>query len=59
MDDLNKRAPRDGKFISLSEDWEVKWWTKSLGISVQQLTQAVEKVGNSAEKVKEYLKSNS
>ena len=59
MDDLNNRAPRDGKFISLSEDWEVKWWTKSLGISVQQLTKAVEKVGNSAEKVKEYIKSNS
>lgn len=59
MDDLNSKAPLDRKLISLSEDWEVKWWTTSLGVSVHQLTEAVGKVGNSAEKVREHLKSNS
>ena len=59
MDDLHNRAPQDGKFISLSEDWEVKWWTKSLGVSAQQLAEVVAEAGNSAEKVKEYLKSSS
>lgn len=59
MDDLNNRTPQDRRFISLSEDWEVKWWTKSLGISAQQLSEAVAEVGNSAEKVKAYLLKNS
>jgi hypothetical protein len=58
MDDLNKRGPQDRSRISLSEDWEVKWWTESLGISVLQLKEAVKAVGNSVEKVREYIKKN-
>jgi hypothetical protein len=56
MDDLKNRGPQDRSRISLSEDWEVKWWTKTLGVSVIQLKEAVAKVGNSADKVKEHLK---
>lgn len=42
--------------ISLSEDYEVRDWTKSLGVSEERLREAVEAVGNSADKVREYLK---
>jgi hypothetical protein len=54
-DDLNNRGPQDAKLISLSEDWEVKYWTKTLACSVMELTAVVKRVGNSAEKVKKYL----
>lgn len=55
MDNLKDRGPQDRNRISLSEDWEVKWWTVSLGVSASQLKGVVAKVGNSASKVKEYL----
>lgn len=55
-DDLNNHGPQDAKLISLSEDWEVKYWTKALACSVLELTAAVGRVGNSAEKVKKYLR---
>ena len=55
MDDLKNSGPQDRKRISLSEDWEVKWWTTKLGISSMELQEAVKKVGNSVEKVKEYV----
>jgi hypothetical protein len=55
-DDLDNRGPQDAKLISLSEDWEVKYWTKALACSVMELTAVVARVGNSAEKVKKYLK---
>ncbi len=55
-DNLKNKGPEDAKLISLSEDWEVKYWTKTLGCSVLDLKQAVKMVGNSAEKVKNYFK---
>ncbi len=58
MDNLKDKGPQDRNLISLSEDWEVKWWTKSLGVSVMELKEVVSKVGNSAAKVKEYLKES-
>lgn len=58
MDDLKNKGPQDRSRISLSEDWEVKWWSEKLGISAKQLIEVVGKVGNSADKVQEYLRSN-
>jgi hypothetical protein len=55
-DDLKERGPQDRSRISLSEDWEVRYWTKALGITEAKLRQVVAKVGNSAEKVREELK---
>jgi hypothetical protein len=57
MDNLEEKGPRDRHRISLSEDWEVKYWCKTLAVSVKQLKEAVSKVGNSSAKVKEYLKT--
>lgn len=58
-DDLNNRGPQDGKLISLNEDWEVKYWSETLGCSAIQLVEAVKKVGHSAKKVRDYVKSHS
>ncbi len=56
MDDLKSKGPQDRKRISLSEKWEVNYWTESLGISKEELEKAIAKVGNSVEKVRELLK---
>ncbi|MFK3875883.1 DUF3606 domain-containing protein [Pantoea agglomerans] len=54
-DDLNRREPEDKRFISLSEDWEVRYWTKALGVTKEELQKAVAAVGTGTAKVKEYL----
>jgi hypothetical protein len=55
MDDKNNRGPQDRSRINLSEDYEVRYWTEALGVSKDRLKQVVEKVGNSAEKVRQEL----
>jgi hypothetical protein len=54
-DDKTKKIPQDSGKISLSEHWEVLYWTKTLGVSEKELREAVKRVGNSAERVKEDL----
>jgi 3-oxoacyl-[acyl-carrier-protein] synthase III len=39
----------------MSEDYEVKYWTRELGVSREQLQSAVDKVGNSAAAVRKEL----
>jgi hypothetical protein len=55
MDNLHAKGNPDRNKISLSEDWEVKYWSSALGISAKELKEAVEKVGNSSRKVREYI----
>jgi Protein of unknown function (DUF3606) len=55
-DDKTKRGAADRSRISLSDDYEVRDWTKSLGVTKEELTAAVKAVGDSAEKVRAYLK---
>ncbi|MEH2513650.1 hypothetical protein V1291_005004 [Nitrobacteraceae bacterium AZCC 1564] len=55
MDNLDKRGQPDRSRINLSEDYEVKYWRKHLGVSREQLAKAVEKVGNSAAAVRKEL----
>jgi hypothetical protein len=55
MSDDTKQTGLDRKLISLEEDYEVRDWTKSLGCTPAELRDAVKAVGNSAEKVREYL----
>ncbi len=54
-DDLKQRAPQDASRISLSEDWELRYWTKALGVSEDRLRQLVKEHGHSAAKVKQAL----
>jgi hypothetical protein len=54
-DNLEEKAPQDASRISLSEDWEVRYWTKALGVSEDQLQQLVKEHGNSASAVRRAL----
>lgn len=55
-DDPNETA-QDRKRIALEQEHELRYWTKSLDCTPDELRAAVKAVGNSAEKVKEYLNS--
>jgi hypothetical protein len=53
---LTKKEQPDRSKINMHEPMELKYWTKELGVSVEQLQKAVEKVGNSAATVRKELK---
>ena len=54
-DNLLNRGQPDRSKINMSEDYEVQYWTKHLGISREELQRAVDKVGNSASAVRKQL----
>jgi hypothetical protein len=54
-DDLKKKGQPDRSKIAMHEDHEVRYWTKHLNVSKEQLQKAVEKVGNSAAAVRKEL----
>jgi len=54
-DNKNDTGSPDRDRISLSEDYEIRDWTQSLGVSEERLREAVSAVGNSADKVRAYL----
>jgi len=56
-DDPSNIGAPDRDLVSLSEDYEVRDWTKALGVSERELREAVDAVGNSAAKVRDYLKA--
>jgi Protein of unknown function (DUF3606) len=55
MDDLKNKGPQDRSKINMHEDYEVKYWTKELGVDKEQLQKLVDKVGNSATAVRKEL----
>lgn len=55
MDDLKKKGQQDRSKINLSEDHEVKYWTKHLGVSREELERVIGKVGNAAAAVRKEL----
>jgi hypothetical protein len=50
-DDKSKRGPQDRSRINLSEDYEVRFWSKRFKVTPDLLRSAVEKVGDSADAV--------
>jgi len=55
-DDLSQRGPNDKSRISLTEPYEVQYWADKFGVSKERLSEAVRKVGHSAEDVSRELK---
>lgn len=55
-DDKTLRAPQDASRISMSEEYEVRYWTDKFGVSRDRLQQAVDAVGNGADAVEAWLK---
>jgi len=54
-DNLHNRGPQDRSRINLHEKWEVQYWTKELGVTQEELEQAVKQAGNSVNAVREHL----
>jgi hypothetical protein len=58
-DNLQDRRPQDALRINVHEDWERSYWTKALGVTAQEVEDAVKAVGVQATAVKQYLASRS
>jgi hypothetical protein len=54
-DDTAKRDFRDRGRINIHEDYELRHWTKQLGVTPEKLKQTVEKVGVMATEVRRAL----
>lgn len=54
-DDKTKTGGQDRNRINLNEEYEVRNWTKSLGVTEEELRKAVAAVGDQADKVREHL----
>ena len=57
-DDTETRSGQDRERINVNQDYELRYWTKELGVSAERLKQAVDAVGDRVEKVREYLTSD-
>lgn len=55
MDNLTKKDTPDRSKINMHESWEVKYWTRELGVSRAELQKIVDKIGNSAAAVRKEL----
>lgn len=55
MEKLAKKEQSDRSKINMHDPIEVKYWTKELGVSIEQLHKVAEKVGNSAATVRKEL----
>ena len=51
-DDLKNRGPQDRSRISITEEWEVRYWTEELGVSAARLKELVAQHGHSAAAVR-------
>ena len=56
-DDPKNTGSPDRDRINLEQDYEVQDWSKSLGVTEEELRDAVKAVGNTASNVREYLAS--
>ena len=54
-DNTADRGPQDRSRISLSQDFEVRYWSQRFGIDEDALRAAVEDVGPSVQDVEQYL----
>ena len=56
-DDKNKQDGRDDSRIDSNDNSEVSYAATQFGVSAEEIREAIKNVGNSREKVKEYLKN--
>jgi len=55
LDDKTKRGQPDRSKINMTEDHQVKYWAKELGVTRSELQRVVDKVGNAAAAVRKEL----
>ena len=54
-DNRLNRGQSDSSKINMSEDYEVKYWAKELGITRDELQKVIDKVGDSVAAVRKEL----
>jgi hypothetical protein len=54
-DDKKNTGSPDRDRINVNEDYELQYWTMRLGVSAEELRNAVKAVGPSAETVRKHL----
>jgi hypothetical protein len=54
-DDKSKSQGQDRQRINIHQDYELRDWAKSLNTTPDRIKEAVQAVGDRAEKVREYL----
>ena len=55
-DNLQNRGGQDRKRINVNEDYELRDWSEKFGVTKERLKEAVQAVGDQADKVEKYLK---
>ncbi|HYG06085.1 MAG TPA: DUF3606 domain-containing protein [Stenotrophomonas sp.] len=50
----DERRPQDMANVNIIEEWELRWWARELGLSEDQLKEAVREVGTATTKLREY-----
>jgi hypothetical protein len=54
-DNLQNRGGQDRQRIDVNEDYELRDWAKKFGVSKERLKEAVQAVGDRADKVEQFL----
>jgi len=57
-DDKNMQDARDRSRVSGSEEYELQYMAEKLNVSTEEVRRAIEQVGNSREKIEEFLRGN-
>ena len=57
-DDKNKQDGTDRSRVSASDEHELRYVAEKLGVSVERVREAIERVGNDRDKVEEFLRGN-
>ena len=55
-DDLTIPGPQDRKTINSKQAWEVQYWANKFGVTRDQLLEAIRKVGNQVDAVRDCLR---
>ncbi len=55
MPEIIKKVAPDRAKIIIADDDQVKYWTRHLGVSREELRRAIDKVGNSAASIRKEL----
>jgi len=56
-DNLTNRGPADRNRVSVTEDWELKYWTKELRCTAEELRAAIKAVGTTTADVRARLEN--
>ena len=54
-DDKSKSSGQDRQRINVHQDYELRDWAKSMNTTPERIKEAVQAVGDRAEKVREYV----